>query len=207
MPLDETNPNQKQPTDKNDQASKLSLIEPQVLPNQDHSQYPEHPQQKRASHSGGEQKIPEDNQPTKHTKREAIDESPKKDEKNERKSRDTTNQKPEPNSNQKPSERKTRDIKQTDSKPEVPTPGQTKHTVRSVRDNSGKDLDTSKATKDPSKPFTRQRRDIPKDQKPEQNVKHIDEDKDHPSKSTVKRSAEKSGENAPKPNPNNQKKN
>lgn len=204
MPLDETNPNEKQTTDKNDQPSKLSLSEPQVILNQEHSQYPQHPQQKRESPLGG---VPKSDQTAKHNKPEALDEPTKKNEKNDRKSRDTTNQRSEPKSNQKPSERKTRDIKQTDTTPKVPVPEQTKHAVRSVRDNSGKELDTSKTHKEPSKPLTRQRRTTPNDQKPDQNVKHIDEDKDHPSKSTVKRSAEKSGDNVPKPNPANGKKN
>lgn len=207
LPLDETNPNEKQPTDKNDQPSKVSLVEPQVLLNQERSQYPQHPQQKREFPSGGEPSVPEDDQPTKHKKREAIDEPPKKGEKNERKLRDTTNQKWEPNSNQKPSERKTRDIKQIDTKPEVPAPEQTKHVIRSVRDDSGKELDTSNTGKEPPKPLARQRRHTHNDQKPDENVKHIDEDKDHPSKSTIKRSAEKSGDNVPKPNPGNEKKN
>lgn len=208
MPLDESNPNEKQRNDKNDQTPKLSVIEPEVLRNQEHPQYPQHPQQKRESPSGGEHSIPEKDQPTKHKKREAIDEPSKKDEQNGRKSRDTTNQKSEPTSNQKqPSERKTRDIKQTDPKPEVPTSGQTKYAVRSVRDTSGKDLDTSKTGNEPPKPFTRQRRQAPKDQKPDENVKHIDEDKDHPSKSTVKRSANKFDDNVPKPIPANGTKN
>lgn len=180
--MDETNQNEKQPTDKNDQPSTISLIEPQTILNQS-----QHPQQKRDAPPGGEHSIPGDNQPTKHKKREAVDEIPKKDEKNERKIRDTTNQRSEPKTNQKPSERKTRDTEQSDTKPEIPAPSQTKHAVRSVRDDSGKDLDTSKTGKEPPKPFTRQQRHTLNDPKPDENVKHIDDDKDHPSKSTVKR--------------------
>lgn len=203
MPLDETNPNEKQPTDKNDRPSKISLIEPQTILNQS-----QHPQQKRYAPSEEEHSSnPGDNQSTKHKKREAVDEIPKQDEKNERKIRDTTNERSEPKTNQKPSERKTRAIEQNDTKPEIPAPSQTKPAVRSVRDDSVKDLDTSKTGKEPLKPFTRQQRHTSNDSKPDENVKHLDDDKDHPSKSTVKRWAEKSGDNVPKPIPGNEKKN